>query len=95
MWGVRNSKTFGQFNYDHPLFDQAALEAQRAFHSIQGQGGIWLAGAWMGYGFHEDGIASGLRVAQALGGEIPWPCSFERLEQIERNGQLESLLEAA
>lgn len=89
------SKTFGRFNYDHPLFDQAALEAQRGFHAIQGQGGIWLAGAWMGYGFHEDGIASGLRVAQALGGEIPWPCSFERLEQIERNGQLESLLEAA
>ena len=89
------SKTFARFEYDHPLFDQAALNAQRRFHAIQGQGGIWLAGAWMGYGFHEDGIASGLRVAQALGAEIPWKCSFDRLEQIERNSQLESLLEAA
>lgn len=88
-------KTFARFEYEHPLFDQAALDAQRRLHTIQGQGGIWLAGAWMGYGFHEDGIASGLRVARALGGDVPWTCSFDRLEQIERFGQTESLLEAA
>lgn len=88
-------KTFARFEYDHPLFDQAALAAQRRLNAIQGQGGIWLAGAWMGYGFHEDGIASGLRVAQNLGADIPWPCCFERLEQIERTGQVETLLEAA
>jgi len=62
----------GEFSYAHPLFDQAAFAAQRAMDSIQGRGGVWYAGAWLGYGFHEDGLRSGLRIAAALGSEPAW-----------------------
>lgn len=40
--------------------------------AIQGQRGIYFAGAWCGYGFHEDGINAGIKVAQALGATVPW-----------------------
>lgn len=66
------SLTFGVYDYAHPQFDQAALASQRRFNTIQGRGGVWYAGAWLGYGFHEDGLTSGLRVALALGGKVPW-----------------------
>lgn len=66
------SKIFGEYEYDHPQFDTAALAAQRIFNRIQGVRRTWFAGAWLGYGFHEDGLRSGLRVALRLGGQIPW-----------------------
>lgn len=40
--------------------------------SVQGLGAIYLAGAWTGYGFHEDGLKSGIAVAEALGATVPW-----------------------
>lgn len=64
--------TFGVYDYAHPQFDTAALASQRQFNRIQGRGGVWHAGAWLGYGFHEDGLTAGLRVAMALGGRVPW-----------------------
>lgn len=64
--------TFAAFDYDHPQFDAAALAAQRQFGRIQGRGGVSHAGAWLGYGFHEDGLTSGVKAALALGGEVPW-----------------------
>ncbi len=64
--------TFSVHDYDHPQFDTASLAAQRRFGRIQGRGGVWYAGAWLGYGFHEDGLTAGLRVAHALGGAVPW-----------------------
>ena len=64
--------TFRVFDYDHPQFDTPSLASQRRFGRIQGRGGVWYAGAWLGYGFHEDGLTAGLRVAQALGGSVPW-----------------------
>jgi predicted NAD/FAD-binding protein len=72
--------TFGQFDYDHPQFDTAALAAQRQFGRLQGSGGVWYAGAWLGYGFHEDGLTAGLRVAHALGGWVPWTFVDHRIE---------------
>jgi uncharacterized protein len=56
----------GQYGYSHPVFDQAAIAAQRALPSIQGQHHVWFCGAWTRYGFHEDGLSSGLAVVQAL-----------------------------
>jgi predicted NAD/FAD-binding protein len=56
----------GQYDYSHPVFDQAAIAAQRALPSIQGQHHVWFCGAWTRYGFHEDGLSSGLAVVQAL-----------------------------
>jgi predicted NAD/FAD-binding protein len=64
--------TFAEFACDHPQFDAVALAAQERFGGIQGRGGVWYAGAWLGHGFHEDGLTAGLRVALTLGGEVPW-----------------------
>jgi predicted NAD/FAD-binding protein len=72
--------TFGAFDYDHPQFDTPALAAQRRFGRIQGRGGVWYAGAWLGYGFHEDGLTAGLRAAVALGGRVPWRFVDHRIE---------------
>ena len=55
-----------EISYAHPVFDIAAGRAQRRLRTKQGERGTWFAGAWMGYGFHEDGLRSGLEVAQAL-----------------------------
>ena len=68
----REETVFGRYQYDHPQFNAPALAAQRIFNSIQGVRHTWFAGAWLGYGFHEDGFRSGLRVAMRLGGQIPW-----------------------
>jgi uncharacterized protein len=66
------SKVFASFDYEHPIFDAAAAAAQRLFPKIQGVNRAWFAGAWQGYGFHEDGLRAGLRAALRLGGQIPW-----------------------
>ena len=54
------------YDYAHPVFDAAAVQAQGEIAAIQGQQNTWFAGAWLGYGFHEDGLKSGLAVAAAL-----------------------------
>ncbi|MCE9523092.1 MAG: FAD-dependent oxidoreductase, partial [Alphaproteobacteria bacterium] len=64
--------TFRTFNYDHPQFDAQALIAQKRLHLIQGHRHTWYCGAYAGYGFHEDGLTSGLEIAQRLGAELPW-----------------------
>jgi len=56
----------GDFSYAHPVFDLGAMAAQQALPALQGQQRTWYAGAWTGYGFHEDGLKSGLAVAQQL-----------------------------
>jgi uncharacterized protein len=63
---------FGRWEFDHPQFDGAAIAAQGRLGEIQGRNRSWFCGAWTGYGFHEDGLSSGLSVAEALGGVIPW-----------------------
>lgn len=56
----------GEFDYAHPVFDMAAVAAQQRLPEIQGRQGVWFCGAWAGYGFHEDGLASGQQAASAL-----------------------------
>lgn len=59
--------------YDHPLFDGAAIAAQREFWVIQGVRRTWFCGSYLGHGFHEDALQSGLAVAEQLGGvRRPW-----------------------
>ena len=65
-------KVIAEFDYAHPIFDGQAIAAQSRLAEISGQGGVWFSGAWNGYGFHEDGLKSGLRVANALGCKAPW-----------------------
>ena len=57
---------FGRWEVQHPVFDAAAIAAQRQLPGLQGRRSTWFAGAWTGYGFHEDGLASALDVAAAL-----------------------------
>jgi uncharacterized protein len=66
------------FDYTHPLFDHAALSAQKALWQVQGQDGVWFCGAYFGSGFHEDGLQSGLAVAEMIGGiKRPWKVGKE------------------
>jgi predicted NAD/FAD-binding protein len=63
---IRDEAVLGEWSYAHPVFDRAAVQAQRELPSIQGQGHVWFCGAWARYGFHEDGLMSGAAAAQAL-----------------------------
>jgi predicted NAD/FAD-binding protein len=56
----------GSFEYAHPVFDLEAIQAQGQVGSLQGQQHTYFCGAWTGYGFHEDGLKSGLHVARQL-----------------------------
>ena len=60
------AKVLGRYDYAHPVFDQAAIDAQARLPALQGRLHTWFSGAWTGYGFHEDGLAAGQRVAEAL-----------------------------
>ncbi|MFM5895687.1 MAG: NAD(P)/FAD-dependent oxidoreductase [Novosphingobium sp.] len=62
-----------QGTYHHPVFDSAAIAAQQKLWSLQGRHNTWFCGAWLGAGFHEDGLQAGLAVAEQLGGlRRPW-----------------------
>ena len=56
----------GEFSYDHPVFDLPAIQAQARMSLLQGQQRTWYAGAWMGYGFHEDGFKAGRQAAHGV-----------------------------
>jgi uncharacterized protein len=56
----------GEFEYSHPVFDLAAIQAQQALPALQGRSHVWFCGAWTRYGFHEDGLSSALDVAARL-----------------------------
>ena len=56
----------GSYDYDHPVFDLPAIAAQNQLPRLQGQHRTWYAGAWMRFGFHEDGYQAGLAAAKSL-----------------------------
>ena len=58
--------------FEHPQYNAAAFAARKRLGEIQGRRRTWFCGAWTGYGFHEDGLRSGLVVAEALGAVAPW-----------------------
>lgn len=62
----RAGTVHGEYDYEHPVFDAAAIAAQQELHAVQGVAHTWYCGAWTRYGFHEDGLASGLAVAGEL-----------------------------
>jgi predicted NAD/FAD-binding protein len=64
---------FASFDYEHPQYDRDAIKAQQRLHELQGARRIWFCGAYTGYGFHEDGLRSGLEVAQHVAGQIATP----------------------
>ena len=72
------AKVIRSFDYAHPLFDAKAIEAQKLLWGLQGRRNTWFCGAHFGSGFHEDGLQSGLAVAEELGGiKRPWKVENE------------------
>ena len=75
-------------SYDHPIFDLKAIAAQRRLWELQGRQRKWFCGAHFGYGFHEDGLQSGLAVAEQLGRvRRPWSVRDESGRIFLSNGQ--------
>jgi predicted NAD/FAD-binding protein len=60
------ARVIATFDYEHPMFDTGSTAAQECLRAFQGSRNTWFAGAWTGFGFHEDGLKSGLAVAEAL-----------------------------
>jgi uncharacterized protein len=84
----RPERIFQTFSYDHPVFDHAAVRAQEEMPLIQGVNRTWFCGSYCGYGFHEDGLKSGIAVALALGAEVPWPSEVEPANRVpSRNAE--------
>ncbi|KAJ3101551.1 hypothetical protein HDU97_001300 [Phlyctochytrium planicorne] len=64
----------GEWNYTHPLYSPETIKAQDNLNSIQNRRGVTFAGAWTNYGFHEDGLTSGLQAAESIGAKTcPFP----------------------
>ena len=63
---IRPDALHGEWDYAHPVFDRAAVRAQARVPMLQGRSRVWFFGAWTRYGFHEDGLMSGLAVAEGL-----------------------------
>jgi predicted NAD/FAD-binding protein len=69
------AKVLRRMHYRHPVYTQASVRAQTRQAEIQGLRHTWFAGAWWGWGFHEDGMRSAVAVARALG--VDWPCTVD------------------
>ncbi len=62
------SKIIQRIEYAHPVFDSDSEARLKSLPLVQGENHLWFAGAWTGYGFHEDGMRSGVEVAHAISG---------------------------
>ena len=63
---IPSHHVLGEYAYAHPVFDTAAIKAQRQIPWLQGQQNTYYCGAWTGYGFHEDGLKAGQLAATQL-----------------------------
>jgi predicted NAD/FAD-binding protein len=63
---IREELIYDQVTLRHPVYDMAALAAQARVRAANGTDGTWFCGAWLRHGFHEDGLATGLEVAEAI-----------------------------
>jgi uncharacterized protein len=67
---IHPAKIISVIPYEHPQMSFESVAAQSRLHVLNGRHCRAFAGAWQGYGFHEDGLASGLRAAEAFG--VSW-----------------------
>jgi predicted NAD/FAD-binding protein len=70
---IHPARVLARLRYEHPVYSRASLAAQSRKREIQGRRRTWFAGAYWGWGFHEDGMRSAVEVAHALG--VRWPGS--------------------
>lgn len=66
---IDSTKILGRYEYAHPVFSQAAMQAQEKWKNINGVNRTWFCGAYWFNGFHEDGVNSALRVVNAIGAD--------------------------
>ncbi|WP_339113940.1 FAD-dependent oxidoreductase [Thioclava sp. GXIMD2076] len=66
QFAIDERKIYDSKTFYHPVFDREAVAAQAGIAARQGLRNTWFAGAWLRHGFHEDGIASAMRVARGL-----------------------------
>jgi len=71
----REGSVLRRISYAHPVFDNAAVAAQRHLAQLQGRSHVWFCGAWTGYGFHEDGLKSGQQAAEAILARLATPAA--------------------
>ncbi|MBN9589709.1 MAG: hypothetical protein BGN85_10145 [Alphaproteobacteria bacterium 64-11] len=81
---ISEELVFDRHSFDHPIFDAAAIAAQPRVQALQGWRNTWYCGAHLGHGFHEDGLASAVRVARHLGSSIPWAASAGQEPALEK-----------
>ena len=74
----RGDRVIAEYGYDHPLLDAKAVRAQQAMAHVQGERRTWFAGAWLGHGFHEDGLRSAHAVADGIA-KLDQPLRDERI----------------
>ncbi|KAH9841479.1 uncharacterized protein C8Q71DRAFT_331646 [Rhodofomes roseus] len=86
------SRVIGEYHYEHPVLNAKAIRAQQEMPRIQGERGISFAGAWLKYGFHEDGFTSGMRAAAALLRACPSPSAHESASSDTGEGPSETTL---
>ena len=75
------AQVIDRFEYAHPVFDLGAIRAQAKVPGLQGQQHTYFAGAWMGYGFHEDGLKAGLQAARRLMADLGLSATPSAAEQ--------------
>ena len=90
--GIDEAAILGSFDYSHPVFDLAALRAQQDLPALQGQQHTYFCGAWTGYGFHEDGLKSGLHAANELLQDAA--CKRARVTELAETAPIEEWLTA-
>ena len=64
---INPKHVIGEFNYAHPVFSMKSIHAQGRWDAVNGKNNTWFCGAYWGNGFHEDGVVSAKRVANAMG----------------------------
>ena len=67
---IREEAIIAEIDYDHPVFSQASIDAQRRFGDLNGDRRTWYCGAYWGNGFHEDGVQSALATVERMNMEI-------------------------
>ena len=76
-------KIFKKIYYDHPLFDLNTFKNQKKITAIQGIKNICFCGAYLGYGFHEDGIQSSAHISKLLGCNLPWQRDYKFYNRLQ------------
>jgi predicted NAD/FAD-binding protein len=64
---IDSDKILGRFDYAHPIFNQDTLTSQKVIQSLNGENHLYFCGAYLGNGFHEDGLQSAVSVCRKLG----------------------------